>query len=150
MMVTSDPIIQRRKDWEAHMVAYLNSQLNEPFIWGERDCVSLALETLKAMCGDFQHPPLNYSNEREAVICQVRTQMGLYDFMKLNFDTAPVKPGAVQRGDILFVRSSGRFEHCWVVTGESYVSVLPTDGCKIKRLVDLEGVKRALRIGICQ
>lgn len=107
-------------NWEFELVQFINSELGKPFEWGRRDCVAFALDCLKVMVGDFDHPSLTYTTEQEAL--RFAESHSLYDFLKGFNGVEDVREKYEQRGDLVFGHN-GRFECCHVVLGSKVASL---------------------------
>jgi hypothetical protein len=56
----------RQPGWEFRLVAYANSQVGRPFVWGETDCYSLVREALECVYDADLLPHIIYTSKAKA------------------------------------------------------------------------------------
>lgn len=122
-------------DWEKRLLAYIQTEMGQPFAWRVRDCNTFAVACLNAM---LHHPlllpALNYDDERSAR--RFAKQHSLRGIMRHQLNAYTVACGFQARGDIALVKQGG-FECAHVVLGRYCVFPHPQAGVSLGRIADL-------------
>lgn len=104
----------RLPDWDVRLAAWASKRLDAPFVWGQTNCIQLALEGFDALTGAEVAAEYRgrYATEREGRLLMRREDIDLIRKLRaLGCTGVPV--GYQQRGDLL----------CWINGPRHYAAV---------------------------
>ena len=133
----------RTQNWDTRLLAWADARLAEAFVWGQTDCVILALEAHDLITGtamadeyrarwDSNTSAYRFMREHDIDIERGLVAAGCED----------VAPGYLQRGDFILVEEGG-WICAHVCIGHLALSSRPADGV----VLNLDAMALALRPG---
>lgn len=147
-------MIKRKQDYLAQLVEFANTETGKPFIWGETNCVALALRALDAQCGsDLISIGREFmATERAALVWVGRNGgvNGLFDLLIREHGLEQVFSSFVSDGDIA-LRQGDNTINAYVFMSGYWLSSTVDQGVKLFRADEVE-LSNALYLGVreCQ
>jgi hypothetical protein len=147
-------MIKRKQDYLAQLVEFTNTEAGKLFLWGETNCVALALRALDAQCGsDLISIGREFmATERAALVWVGRNggANGLFDLLIREHGLEQVFSGFVSDGDIALKQGDNTI-NAYVFVSGYWLSSTADLGVKLFR-TDAVDLSNAYYLGVreCQ
>lgn len=99
--------MSRIPNWEVALAKFATAELGKPFVWGETNCVSLAIRALDVQCGDNYHACVKHfmsSELRAGAFVRKQGLAGIVSRLKAR-GIAVIPQNFEQVGDVRFVQT---------------------------------------------
>ena len=115
--------MKRFDDADLRLIAFAREQLGKPFVWGETNCLAIALRALDVQCGtDIAARYSKYmASERRAMSWVARHGLAGVVSRLIEEGAVEVAPAWIQTGDIALVEMPGNIGAA-VYLGRNYLS----------------------------
>lgn len=117
--------MKRFDDWDKRLSNYIASKANEPFSWGNNDCVLFAVKAAECLTGvNTYNSYLGYSTEEEAKEI-IRSGGGLSNILSKHYGSGHRKYLKARRGDIVLIKSDDY--QVGIIDDSGQFVILPSD-----------------------
>jgi len=129
---------------EADLIRWVRAEIGRPFVWGETNCVALAVRCLDAQGGTDILPrhARHMSTERRALAWTRKHGVaGLLQILRAE-GLAPVAPAFAQTGDVLLGETADGQIAAHIVVHDRLLSALPEVGVRLFRHDQISPMER--------
>lgn len=98
----------RRADWAEQLASFEDARRAMPFVWGKNDCVTFAMDAVRAMTDADPIADLRGRWATALGATRLLNKLGGIEAAATARFGAPKAPKFAQRGDVVLVRTAGR------------------------------------------
>jgi len=125
-------------NWDGRLVAWAKEMVGRPFVWGETDCITLAIEAIEIIHPGQIKFDLPFWDSKKTAIVAIKKINGFSAYMEKHGAVKIESELLARAGDLLVAPSVDSIEGCQVVIGGKIISSRPDEGVHIRNLYPVQ------------